>query len=60
MQGNKHSASLDTRRARIGQYLRKWVRHHGRGVQHQAIRGAAYSVGSGTVSLLILWMQARY
>lgn len=40
--------------------LRKWAARHGRIVQDQMIRGASYGVGSGAVSLLVLWIQTRY
>ncbi|MGW1801558.1 hypothetical protein ACWCQN_37985 [Streptomyces sp. NPDC001984] len=41
-------------------YLRQWAARHGRTVQDQLIRGAAYGVGSGAVSLLVLWVQTRH
>jgi hypothetical protein len=40
-------------------WLRKWAARHGRTVQNQMIRGASYGVGSGAVSLLVVWFQAR-
>jgi hypothetical protein len=45
---------------RIVRYLREWLRKHGRTVHDQILRGAAYGVGSGAVSLLALWVQARH
>jgi hypothetical protein len=36
--------------------LRRMVRH----LRNQMLRGAAYSLGSGAVSLLILWFEARH
>jgi len=32
----------------------------GRIVSDQILRGASYSLGSGAVSLLILWFEARH
>ncbi|MGW3984760.1 hypothetical protein [Streptomyces mirabilis] len=42
------------RMARLWRRLREWRLH-----QHVA-RGMAYGVGSGAVSLLLLWVQTRY
>ncbi|WP_282703900.1 hypothetical protein [Streptomyces sp. CC219B] len=44
----------DGRLARICRRLREWRIH-----QHVA-RGMAYGVGSGAVSLLVIWVQTRY
>jgi len=40
-------------------YLRKLVRNYRPTVQEQVIRGVAYGIGSGAVSLIILWWQTR-
>lgn len=44
--------------------LRGWAARktapYGRDAKRQFIRGASYGLGSGAVSLLILWVQARY
>ncbi|MEU5742090.1 hypothetical protein ABZ784_29365 [Streptomyces tendae] len=55
MQGNKDMGSMDRWRVRAALYLREWPRRHGRTVHDQVIRGASYGVGSGAVSLLIVW-----
>jgi hypothetical protein len=60
MQSNKHSAPMDTRRSRIARHLRKWRRRHGHGVHAHLVRGLSYGVGSGAVSLLILWVENRF
>ena len=40
--------------ARLLRRMREWRIHQ------QVVRGMAYGVGSGAVSLLLLWVQARY
>ncbi|MCX4462448.1 hypothetical protein OOK58_59250 [Streptomyces sp. NBC_01728] len=42
------------RREQLRRRLREWRLH-----QHVA-RGMAYGVGSGAVSLIIVWVQTRY
>jgi hypothetical protein len=62
MDRNKEPGPGGRRLTRAIRYLRKLPgRHgrHGRTVQDQMIRGASYSLGSGAVSILILWMEAR-
>ncbi|MFB9391855.1 hypothetical protein ACFPM3_04135 [Streptomyces coeruleoprunus] len=54
------SRPVDSFRGRTSAYLRKWARRHGRSVHAQVIRGAAYSLGSGAVSVIILWIQTRF
>jgi hypothetical protein len=44
----------------VADYLRQWPRKHGRTVHEQMIRGASYGIGSGAVSLLVLWVQTRH
>ncbi|WP_333758847.1 hypothetical protein [Streptomyces sp. ISBFB 2968] len=48
------SEEPESRTARFRRRMREWQIH-----QHAA-RGLAYGVGSGAVSLLILWTQTRY
>jgi len=59
-QTNKGPDPADSRRARAVAYLREWRARHGRIVHRQMIRGASYSLGSGAVSLLIMWWQHRH
>ncbi|MEU0650542.1 hypothetical protein ABZ537_51135, partial [Streptomyces umbrinus] len=44
---------------RIARYLRQWQQRQGRIVSGQMLRGASYSVGSGAVSLIIIWFETR-
>jgi hypothetical protein len=39
---------------RFRQRMREWQ------IRQQVARGRAYGVGSGAVSLLVLWVQTRY
>jgi hypothetical protein len=59
MDRNKEPGPGGRRLTRAMRYLRKLPGRHGRTVQDQMIRGASYSLGSGAVSILILWMEAR-
>jgi hypothetical protein len=40
-------------------YLRQWSARHGRTVRDQMVRGVSYGVGSGAVSLLVIWYETR-
>ncbi|MFP8887842.1 hypothetical protein [Streptomyces mangrovi] len=44
----------------ISTHLRKWRGGHGHGVHHHFLQGAAYKLGSGAVTLLILWWETRH
>ena len=57
---NKEDGPVDRWMARAVRYLREWLRRHGRTVHNQIIRGASYSLGSGAVSLIILWFETRH
>ncbi|MFJ4152768.1 hypothetical protein ACIP10_35065 [Streptomyces galbus] len=59
MQRNKELGSVDSHMPRAVRYLREWPARHGRTVHNQVIRGASYSLGSGAVSLLIVWFETR-
>jgi hypothetical protein len=56
---NKNSPSGDSRLRRVVRHLRERIAEPGRTVSTQMLKGASYSLGSGAVSLLILWMEAR-
>ena len=56
---NKYSLSRDSRLRRMVRDLHSKVARPGRIVYGQMLRGAAYSLGSGAVSLLIVWWQTR-
>ncbi|MER5312958.1 hypothetical protein ABT034_34895 [Streptomyces sp. NPDC002773] len=65
MQGNKNAAGGDsgpenTWVARTARNLRKRLHLRGHRVHHHFIHGASYSLGSGAVSLIILWLQNRF
>ncbi|MEU6611567.1 hypothetical protein ABZ922_42275 [Streptomyces shenzhenensis] len=55
----KHLARMDRWRTTAVCYLRKWIGQHGQSVQAQFLQGAAHRLGSGAVTLLILWWEAR-
>lgn len=59
-QRNKDDGPADRWMARAIRYLRQWPRRHGRTVHEQMIRGASYSLGSGAVSLLVIWFETRH
>lgn len=50
---------MDRRLPRAVRYLREWPRRHGRTVHDQVLRGVSYGVGSGAVSLLVIWYETR-
>ena len=41
-------------------HLREWAQKYRRDVNTHLVRGLSYGVGSGAVSLVILWIQSRY
>lgn len=45
---------------RLRDWAAKKAARHGRDVKSQMIRGVSYGVGSGAVSLLVLWVEARH
>ncbi|MFI8301283.1 hypothetical protein ACIGCZ_35815 [Streptomyces nigra] len=45
--------------ASIRLHLRKWGGSGGHSVHHQFLQGMAYKLGSGAVTLLILWWETR-
>jgi hypothetical protein len=56
----KHLSRWDGRRTRSSHHLRKWIRQQGRNVPGEFLQGAAYKLGSGAVTLLILWWETRH
>ncbi|MGX4695466.1 hypothetical protein [Streptomyces sp. JNUCC 63] len=50
--------SNPVRRAAL--WLRGEAARHGRSIRHQMIRGMAFGLGSGIVSLLVFWIQIRH
>ncbi|MFF2570987.1 hypothetical protein [Streptomyces sp. NPDC058084] len=53
------SQAVDTPDKGRFRHLRKWLRTHGQSVQAGFWQGAGYKLGSGAVSILILWAQSR-
>ncbi|MFF7412032.1 hypothetical protein [Streptomyces lydicus] len=56
----RHLARWDWPRAESASHLRKWFNEQGRSVSGEFFRGVAYKFGSGTVTLIILWSEARH
>ncbi|MFI8308717.1 hypothetical protein ACIF80_36005 [Streptomyces sp. NPDC085927] len=63
MQSNKDLGGVDRWMtqaiAYMRRYLRKWPTSYARTVHDQMISGASYALGSGAVSVIILWLEAR-
>ncbi|MGP3938527.1 hypothetical protein [Streptomyces sp. 6N106] len=47
-------------RAETIRHLRKWMHQQGSNVPGEFLQGAAYRLGSGAVTLLILWWETRH
>lgn len=58
-ESSKSSLDREDRLHRMVFHLRERLPQQGRIVYGQVLRGAAYSLGSGAVSLLILWFESR-
>ncbi|MFJ4329146.1 hypothetical protein ACIP3A_39385 [Streptomyces tricolor] len=56
----KHLGRMDSWRVGTICYLRKWITRHGHSIPAQFLQGAAYKLGSGAMTLLILWWQTRH
>lgn len=59
-ENNKYSRPWERWLRRIARDLREQFARQGRITYRQMLRGAAYRLGSGAVSLLILWFEARH
>ncbi|MEU5314366.1 hypothetical protein [Streptomyces sp. NPDC021562] len=57
---NKYSLDRERGLLRMARSLRQKLPRQGRIVYRQVMRGAAYSLGSGAVSLVIVWFEARH
>jgi hypothetical protein len=55
----EHPRRLDRWLVSIPTHLRKWRGNHGHRVHHHFLQGVAYKLGSGAVTVLILWWEAR-
>jgi hypothetical protein len=56
----KHPSHHDGRRIETVRCLQQWVHRQGRDVPGEFLQGMAYKLGSGAVTLLILWWEARH
>lgn len=55
----EHPRRLDRWLASIPTHLRKRMGNDGHSVHHHFLQGVAYKLGSGAVTVLILWWEAR-
>ncbi|MCC3655788.1 hypothetical protein LIX60_30880 [Streptomyces sp. S07_1.15] len=55
----KHLARMGRWRTNTTCYLRKRAGGRGHNLPSQFLQGAAYKLGSGAVTLIILWWEAR-
>ncbi|MFC5220464.1 hypothetical protein [Streptomyces coerulescens] len=56
----KHPSRRDKRLAETIRHLRERISRQGQSVPGEFLKGAAYKLGSGAVTLIILWWEARY
>ncbi|WP_081239577.1 hypothetical protein [Streptomyces viridosporus] len=56
----KHPFRRSGRRTQTIGHLRAWMSRQGRNLPGQFLQGAAYRLGGGAVTLIILWWQTRY
>lgn len=56
----KHPSHRDRQRGEAIRHLRERIGRQGRNVPREFLQGAAYKLGSGTVTLLILWWETRH
>jgi hypothetical protein len=59
MQTNKKCLSCDRWLRRLVTRQRERTSRQGRIIYRQMLRGAAYSLGSGAVNLVLIWVQAH-
>ncbi|MEV6025905.1 hypothetical protein [Streptomyces sp. NPDC052036] len=55
----KHPSGRIARLRRTTSRLPMWLRRHGRRVPDRFLEGAAYKLGSGAVTLVLLWWATR-
>ncbi|WP_405842575.1 hypothetical protein [Streptomyces sp. NBC_01518] len=56
---SRHLSRWVRRSTETARHLQKWIRRQGRNVPSEFLQGAASKLGSGTVTLLILWWETR-
>ncbi|MGW1619122.1 hypothetical protein [Streptomyces sp. NPDC002172] len=59
-QDNKEPDPSDSLVRRIGVQIQRWLTINRRTVHDQMLSGAAYSLGSGAVSLIVIWFEHRH
>ena len=59
-QSTDDSASKGTWPQRVARNLRNRLELGGHGAHHYFLRGVSYSLGTGAVSLIIVWVQSRF
>ena len=55
----KHPAPRGRQHTETVRRLRNWLGQQGRNVPSEFLQGAAYKLGSGAVTLLVLWWETR-
>lgn len=53
------STDMDKPGSGLWAHLRKYLRKHGHAVHSGILHGAGTKIGSGAVTLIILWLEAR-
>jgi hypothetical protein len=56
---HKHPRRQARRLAATATHLRNWARRQGQNLPGEFLQGVAYKLGSGAVTLLILWWETR-
>lgn len=56
----KHPFRWRGRRTKTIRHLHEWMSRRARNLSGEFLQGAAYKLGSGAVTLIILWWQTRH
>ncbi|MFD8813848.1 hypothetical protein ACFV23_20720 [Streptomyces sp. NPDC059627] len=56
----EHPSRRDRPCSAIIRHLRKGISREGRNVSGEFLKGAAYKLGSGAVTLIIIWWETRH
>ncbi|MEU9245348.1 hypothetical protein [Streptomyces shenzhenensis] len=56
----EHPSRWDRLRSVMIRHLRKGIGRQGQNVSGEFLKGAAYKLGSGTVTLIIIWWETRH
>ena len=57
---NKDPDRVKSPAHQIAEHLQRWVKRNGHVVHDQILRGAAHQIGTGAVSLVLIWFEARH